>query len=191
MAIKITVPDIGDFKNVEVIEILAKPGDIIKKDDSVVTLESDKSSVEVPSPFAGKISSLKVKIGDKVSKGSVLAIIGDEKVEISKKTEKADKQKKEKIRPLILKEEKILPETEKIIKEAESAITQKLIKEPTIQEFEIKDILSAVDSIFKIEKKKSKIVEKKDFADKDDVLTLNNQAKTNKSEILVLDQMIE
>ncbi len=191
MAIKITVPDIGDFKNVEVIEILAKPGDIIKKDDSVVTLESDKSSVEVPSPFAGKISSLKVKIGDKVSKGSVLAIIGDEKVEISKKTEKADKQKKEKIRPLILKEEKILPETEKIIKEAESAITQKLIKEPTIQEFEIKDILSAVDSISKIEKKKSKIVEKKDFADKDDVLTLNNQAKTNKSEIIVLDQMIE
>ena len=191
MATKITVPDIGDFKNVEVIEILTKPGDIIKKDDSVVTLESDKSSVEVPSPFAGKISSLKVKIGDKVSKGSVLAIIGDEKVEISKKTEKADKQKKEKIRPLILKEEKILPETEKIIKEAESAITQKLIKEPTIQEFEIKDILSAVDSISKIEKKKSKIVEKKDFADKDDVLTLNNQAKTNKSEILVLDQMIE
>ena len=191
MTTKITVPDIGDFKNVEVIEILTKPGDIIKKDDSVVTLESDKSSVEVPSPFAGKISSLKVKIGDKVSKGSVLAIIGYEKVEISKKTEKADKQKKEKIRPLILKEEKILPETEKIIKEAESAITQKLIKEPTIQEFEIKDILSAVDSIFKIEKKKSKIVEKKDFADKDDVLTLNNQAKTNKSEILVLDQMIE
>ena len=191
MTTKITVPDIGDFKNVEVIEILTKPGDIIKKDDSVVILESDKASVEVPSSFAGKISSLKVKIGDKVSKGSVLAIIGDEKVEISKKTEKADKQKKEKIRPLILKEEKILPETEKIIKEAESAITQKLIKEPTIQEFEIKDILSAVDSISKIEKKKSKIVEKKDFADKDDVLTLNNQAKTNKSEILVLDQMIE
>ncbi len=191
MTTKITVPDIGDFKNVEVIEILTKPGDIIKKDDSVVTLESDKSSVEVPSPFAGKISSLKVKIGDKVSKGSVLAIIGDEKVEISKKTEKADKQKKEKIRPLILKEEKILPENEKIINEAESTITQKSIKEPTIQEFEIKDILSAVDSISKIEKKKSKIVEKKDFADKDDVLTLNNQAKTNKSEILVLDQMIE
>tara|TARA_B100000929_G_scaffold162428_1_gene128529 strand:+ start:144 stop:764 length:621 start_codon:yes stop_codon:yes gene_type:complete len=191
MTTKITVPDIGDFKNVEVIEILTKPGDIIKKDDSVVTLESDKASVEVPSSFAGKISSLKVKIGDKVSKGSVLAIIGDEKVEIFKKTEKAVKQKKEKIRPLILKEEEILPETEKIINEAESTITQKSIKEPTIREFEISDILSAVDSISKIEKKKSKIVEKKDSADKDDLLTLNNQAKTNKSEILVLDQMIE
>ena len=191
MTTKITVPDIGDFKNVEVIEILTKPGDIIKKDDSVVTLESDKSSVEVPSPFAGKISSLKVKIGDKVSKGSVLAIIGDEKVEILKKTEKAGKQKKEKIRPLILKEEEILPETEKIINEAESAITQKLIKEPTIQEFEIEDILNAVDSISKIEKKKNKIVVKKDCTEKDDVLILNNQAKTNKSEILVHDQMIE
>jgi pyruvate/2-oxoglutarate dehydrogenase complex dihydrolipoamide acyltransferase (E2) component len=191
MTTKITVPDIGDFKNVEVIEILTKPGDIIKKDDSVVTLENDKASVEIPSSFAGKISSLKVKIGDKVSKGSVLAIIEDEKVENSKKTEKEGKQKKEKIRPLILKEEEILPETEKIINEAESAITQKLIKEPTIQEFEIEDILNAVDSISKIEKKKNKIVVKKDCTEKDDVLILNNQAKTNKSEILVLDQMIE
>ena len=60
-----------------------------------------------------------------------------------------------------------------------------------IKEFEIKDILNAVNSISKIEKKKSKIVEKKDSRGKDDVLTLNNQAKSNKSEILVLDQMIE
>ena len=59
------------------------------------------------------------------------------------------------------------------------------------KEFEINDILSAVNSIFKIEKKKSKIVEKKDSNVKDDVLTLNNQAKSDKSEILVLDQMIE
>ena len=60
-----------------------------------------------------------------------------------------------------------------------------------IKEFEIKDILNAVNSISKIEKKKSKIIEKKDSTHKDDVLTLNNQAKSNKSEILVLDQMIE
>ena len=56
MATKITVPDIGDFENVEIIEILTKPGAIIKKNDPIVTLESDKSSVEVPSPFSGKIS---------------------------------------------------------------------------------------------------------------------------------------
>ena len=60
-----------------------------------------------------------------------------------------------------------------------------------IKEFEINDILNAVNSISKIEKKKSKIAEKKDFAIKDDILTLNNQEKSNKSEILVLDQMIE
>tara|TARA_B100000378_G_scaffold833_1_gene788 strand:+ start:243 stop:539 length:297 start_codon:yes stop_codon:yes gene_type:complete len=78
MTTKITVPDIGDFENVEIIEILTKPGATIKKNDPIVTLESDKSSVEVPSPFAGKISSLEVKIGDKVSKGNVLAVIESE-----------------------------------------------------------------------------------------------------------------
>ena len=82
MVTKITVPDIGDFENVEIIEILTKPGSIIKKNDPIVTLESDKSSVEVPSPFEGKISSVEVKIGDKVSKGSTLAII-EEKLRIS------------------------------------------------------------------------------------------------------------
>ena len=60
-----------------------------------------------------------------------------------------------------------------------------------IKEFEINDILNAVNTIFKIEKNKNKILEKKDFRDKGDVLTLNNQVKLNKSEILVLDQMIE
>ena len=59
------------------------------------------------------------------------------------------------------------------------------------KKFEISDILNAVENISKIEKKKGKIIEKKDTTDKDDVLTLNNQAKSNKSEILVLDQMIE
>ena len=74
MAKNISVPDIGDFKEVEIIEVLVKPGDKIKN-DPIVTLESDKSSVEVPSPFEGKISELKVKIGDKVSEGSVLATL--------------------------------------------------------------------------------------------------------------------
>ena len=60
-----------------------------------------------------------------------------------------------------------------------------------IKEFEISDILNAVNSISKVDKKKSKIVKKKDSDIKEDVLTLNNQAKSNKSEILVLDQMIE
>ena len=66
-----------------------------------------------------------------------------------------------------------------------------LFKKMMEKEFEINDILNAVNSISKIEKKKTKTVERKDLGNKDDVLTLNNQAKSNKSEILVLDQMIE
>ena len=69
---KLLVPDIGDFENVEVIELLVKEGQEIKKNDPVVTIESDKSSVEIPSIFSGKIESIAVKVGDKVSKGDLL-----------------------------------------------------------------------------------------------------------------------
>jgi len=132
MTSKITVPDIGDFEDVEIIEILIKPGITVKKNDPIVTLESDKSSVEVPSPFSGKISSLNVKIGDKVSKGSVLAIIENDKSQISeniKKSEKPTEAKQKKEKPLILEEEEVLPETEKIIEAAESTIPKKIKKE--------------------------------------------------------------
>ena len=72
MSEKLLVPDIGDFENVEVIEILVKAGDQIKENDPIVTIESDKSSVEIPSTVNGKIDSVAVKVGDKVSKGDVL-----------------------------------------------------------------------------------------------------------------------
>ena len=71
-AIEVKVPDIGDFKDVPVIELLVKPGDVVKKDDSLVTLESDKATMEVPAPQAGTVKELRVKIGDKVSEGSAL-----------------------------------------------------------------------------------------------------------------------
>jgi pyruvate dehydrogenase E2 component (dihydrolipoamide acetyltransferase) len=67
--IEVRVPDIGDFKDVPVIEVLVKPGDSIKKDDSLITLESEKASMEVPSDSAGVVEDVKVKIGDKVSQG--------------------------------------------------------------------------------------------------------------------------
>ena len=72
---KLLVPDIGDFENVEVIELLVKQGQEIKENDPVVTIESDKSSVEIPSIFSGKIESISVKVGDKVSKGDLLLSI--------------------------------------------------------------------------------------------------------------------
>ena len=88
----ITVPDIGDFKNVEIIEVLVKEEDEINKGDPIITLESDKSSMEVPSNTSGKIINLKVKIGDKVSQGDILAELSGsnqaEKVEIKKEIPK-------------------------------------------------------------------------------------------------------
>ena len=70
--IEVKVPDIGDFKDVPVIEVLVKPGDTVKAEDSLVTLESDKATMDVPSPSAGVVKELKVKLGDKVSEGTVL-----------------------------------------------------------------------------------------------------------------------
>ena len=72
MSKKLLVPDIGEFKNVEIIEILVKPGDEIKENDPIVTIESDKSSVEIPSTISGKVESVEVKVGDKVSEGDLL-----------------------------------------------------------------------------------------------------------------------
>jgi dihydrolipoamide dehydrogenase len=76
--IEIKVPDIGDFKNIPVIEVLVKPGDAIGKEDTLVTLESDKATLEVPSPSAGVVRDLKIKIGDKVSQGSLLLTLDAE-----------------------------------------------------------------------------------------------------------------
>ncbi|MDC0628107.1 pyruvate dehydrogenase (acetyl-transferring), homodimeric type [Pelagibacteraceae bacterium] len=92
MAQNISVPDIGDFKDVEVIEVLVKPGDQVNKNDPIITIESDKSSVEIPSPSDGEIKDLKVKIGDKVSEGSILATIENSQTaakedEVKKKAE--------------------------------------------------------------------------------------------------------
>ena len=73
--VDVVVPDIGDFADVAVIELLAKPGDTIKAEQSLITVESDKASMEIPSSHAGVLKELKVKIGDKVSKGSVIAVV--------------------------------------------------------------------------------------------------------------------
>ncbi len=106
MSEKLLVPDIGDFENVEVIELLVKEGQEIAKNDPVVTIESDKSSVEIPSTLSGIIETIKVKVGDKVSKGDlILSISGSS----------------EKLSPL-----KTIPkDTENLIKEAEKSLEKK------------------------------------------------------------------
>ena len=74
-AIEVKVPDIGDFKDVPVIEVLVKPGDTVGKDDSLVVLESDKATMEVPSPQAGTVKAIRVKVGDKVSEGTAIVTL--------------------------------------------------------------------------------------------------------------------
>ena len=74
-SIEVTVPDIGDFDEVTVIEVMVAPGDTIKVEQSLITVESDKASMEIPSSHAGVLQALKVKVGDKVAKGSLIAVI--------------------------------------------------------------------------------------------------------------------
>jgi len=73
--IEVKVPDIGDFTDIPVIEIFVKPGDAVKAEDSLVTLESDKATMDVPSPVAGVVKELKVKLGDKVAEGSLIVVL--------------------------------------------------------------------------------------------------------------------
>jgi pyruvate dehydrogenase E2 component (dihydrolipoamide acetyltransferase) len=74
-ATTVPVPDIGDFKDVEVIEVLVKPGDTVAKEQSLITLESDKATMEIPSPSAGVVKELSIKVGDKVSKGTPILVL--------------------------------------------------------------------------------------------------------------------
>ena len=125
MTEKLLVPDIGDFENVEVIEILIKEGQVIKKDDPVITIESDKSSVEIPSTFSGKIESIKVKVGDKVSKGDLILNISNSNHSTS--------------------ETKVIPkDTENLIKEAEKSLKKTQEQKPQTKEKE-KSVIQVVN----------------------------------------------
>ena len=98
--LKITVPDMGDFKDVEVIEVLVKEGQSINKNESLITLESDKSSVEVPSTHSGKVAKISLAVGDKINKGDlILTLESNEKKEQEEKLEPKKENKVEKIIP--------------------------------------------------------------------------------------------
>ncbi len=82
--IEVRVPDIGDFKDVPVIEVLVKPGDRVKKNDSLITLESEKASMEVPAEADGVVADVKVKVGDRVSQGSTILVLSSDGAEVPK-----------------------------------------------------------------------------------------------------------
>src|SRR3954470_5649033 len=94
MSEPVLVPDIGDFKEVEVIEVLVKPGDAVSKEQSLITLESDKATMEIPSPAAGVVKEIKVKPGDKVSQGVQILLL-DSKDAPKKAEPKKDEPKKQ------------------------------------------------------------------------------------------------
>src|SRR3954470_4925171 len=83
---EVKVPDIGDFKEVEVVEILVKPGDRVTKEQSLISLESDKATMEIPSPGDGVVRELKLKVGDRVSKGSLILLLEGEQAAEKPKT---------------------------------------------------------------------------------------------------------
>ncbi len=142
---QILIPDIGDFEKVEIIEVLVKPGDRIKKDDSLITLESDKSSVEVPATEEGTIEKLNVKVGDKVSKGDLILSL------TSTSTSENEDIKS-----------KIPPVTEKIIQQAEATLEEEEKKEDKEEE--------KVDTK-KIEKKNETIIQVSKGSDIDPIET--------------------
>ena len=124
---EIKVPNIGDFKDVEVIEVLVIEGQTLKKNDPLITIESDKSSVEIPSNFEGKIKTLKIKVGDKVSEGDLILILENT----------SQTQKKVQEKPVIEKEFKEI----KLIKSE--------IQQPFISQNKVTDISSASPKVRK------------------------------------------
>jgi len=106
---QITVPDIGNFDSVEVIEVIVKIGDMIKKEDSLITVESDKASMDIPSTHEGKVTSINLKVGDKVKQGSNILVIElsestDKPQKVETKTETKETAKKE-VTPQLLKKQ--------------------------------------------------------------------------------------
>tara|TARA_Y100000996_G_scaffold414425_1_gene405249 strand:+ start:150 stop:1409 length:1260 start_codon:yes stop_codon:yes gene_type:complete len=124
---EIKVPNIGEFKNVEVIEVLVSEGQTIKKNDPLITIESDKSSVEIPSNLDGEVQTLKIKVGDKVSEGDLILIL--ENV--------TQKQKKFQERPVIEKEFK------------KNKVTKPEIQKTIIKQNKVSDISSASPKVRK------------------------------------------
>ena len=148
MTEKLLVPDIGDFENVEVIELLVSEGQEIKKNDPIVTIESDKSSVEIPSTIEGKIEKIQVKVGDKVSKDDLLLTIAGKK-DISSKSEEVPKN------------------TENLIKEAEESL--KKVHDESSKNLENENEDKKKETIIRV--KKPKIIHVSNEGDIDPVET--------------------
>ena len=124
---EIKVPNIGDFENVEVIEVLVSEGQSISKNDPLITIESDKSSVEIPASYEGLVKSINIKVGDKVSEGDLILIL-ENTSKIKENVEKPQTKKEFK------KIKVIKPEIEQILKNNNS-VTDILPASPKVRKF--------------------------------------------------------
>ena len=95
----VNLPDIGDFDSVDVIEILVKIGDLVKENDSIITLETDKATMEIPAPFSGKVTNLAIKVGDKVSHGDLILTVESDSEPAEIESEPSVKSKETKPEP--------------------------------------------------------------------------------------------
>ena len=87
--VTVSVPDIGDFADVEIIEVLVHVGDNVKVEDSLITVESDKASIEIPSPVDGEVTEILVSVGDRISQGTAIAVVSAEAKETDVKEPQA------------------------------------------------------------------------------------------------------
>jgi pyruvate/2-oxoglutarate dehydrogenase complex dihydrolipoamide acyltransferase (E2) component len=99
--VDVVVPDLGDFADVEVIEVLVKPGDAVEAEQGLITLETEKATMDIPSPAAGTVGALKVKVGDRVSTGSVIATLEAEPAPASASAEQVDDPRPEEDRTVL------------------------------------------------------------------------------------------
>ncbi len=136
---RVLVPDIGDFDGVEVIEVLVAPGDRIEEETSLVTLESDKASMEIPSPFGGEVKEILVKVGDKVSEGSLLLTLT---VDGQAETDSADPPQSETAPPPA--PEDGSTDGAEAASEAQSAVVTKEVLVPDIGDFEGVEVIEVL-----------------------------------------------
>ena len=170
--IEIKVPNIGDFKDVEVIEVLVSEGQTLKKNDPLITIESDKSSVEIPSNLEGKIKTVKLKVGDKVSEGDLILIL-ENKSTIQEKVQK---------KPVIEKEFKkiqvIKPEINKTTTN-QNKVTNISSASPKVRKF-ARELGIDINQVIGSERK-GRVIESdvKLFVASRSNITLNNETKNN------------
>ena len=106
---KVLIPDIGDFKDVPVIEILVKVSDRVNQEDSLVTLESEKATIEIPSPYSGIIKEIYIKTGDKVSEGSAILTIEAEQNVTNEVVRQSEKLESVPEKPLVMQSQPVIP----------------------------------------------------------------------------------